>query len=401
MKQIYYQERLQIILAFFIFFMPMANHSFGQIYHVDEGCLTQGFGDPCIGNPLIISAPFLRIPVDANAGGLGGAGIASIRSRNAMFFNASKISFYEASSGITANSAFRLGGQTGNNLRLASLSVFQKFGDANALGINFKRAVNSFNHSLPTSLTAFSGYDKASESLLSIAYSRKLGNHFSSALNLKYIYSNIAYAQDKAGSSLAIPGQSFAGDLSFTFNKKFNLNKRESTISAGLALTNIGFPMAYNNGLARMYLPANLGIGLGWSLALDDQNKLSIFTDANKLLVPLPDEACDDFLCNERLPYTVLKAAWRSFYDADGGFQEEWNEVYFSFGLEYDFEDRLFLRSGFYLEQRAIGGNRNLTFGAGYNYRSLKADISIGQPVAGELTHQKLVQMSISYSPVK
>ena len=57
----------------------------------------------------------------------------------------------------------------------------------------------------------------------------------------------------------------------------------------GVVLSNLGSKISYTNDASEKdFIPANLGLGVAYVKAFDDQNKVTFGLDVNKLLVPTP-----------------------------------------------------------------------------------------------------------------
>ena len=66
----------------------------------------------------------------------------------------------------------------------------------------------------------------------------------------------------------------------------------------------------------------------------------------------------------------------QSFYDAPDGFSEELNEIIWSLGAEYMYNNTFALRTGYFHENEMKGGRQYFTLGAGFKFRSSMLDIS-------------------------
>jgi long-subunit fatty acid transport protein len=103
---------------------------------------------------------------------------------------------------------------------------------------------------------------------------------------------------------------------------------------------------------------------------MQEQHRLMFALDINKLLVPTPpvitgDSATDaDNLFNYRNQGVV--ASWiNSFSDAPGGFSEELKEFTFSLAAEYGYQEKFFVRAGYYYEHPTKGNRKYATAGIG------------------------------------
>jgi hypothetical protein len=135
-------------------------------------------------------------------------------------------------------------------------------------------------------------------------------------------------------------------------------------------------------------------LGAGFDFILDDYNKVAVAVEINKLLVPTPIEpkAIDsngdtvidadeenDAIRNATLDYNKIgwtEGIFKSFNDAPGGFSEELDEVNYSIGAEYLYQDSFAFRLGYFYENPEKGARRFYTIGAGFKYNIVKVDVS-------------------------
>ncbi|NNE13924.1 MAG: type IX secretion system outer membrane channel protein PorV, partial [Saprospiraceae bacterium] len=237
-----------------------------------------------------------------------------------------------------------------------------------------------------------SGTGKPREIEFAVSYNRKLSENFSMGLSAKYIYSNLASGQQVQGVSIS-SANAFAADLSFTYKKKGNLTAFGSEWTFGGALTNLGSKVTYTRSQFKDFLPANLGLGAGLLLNLDDYNSMSFHLDVNKLLVPSPqsptifDENENEIINPDYdsdpedtepdyKQQSNFGAMINSFGDAQGGFSEELKEYNFSLGVEYWYNKQFAVRTGYYYEHEEKGDRQFLTVGLGLKYNVFAIDIS-------------------------
>ncbi len=72
----------------------------------------------------------------------------------------------------------------------------------------------------------------------------------------------------------------------------------------------------------------------------------------------------------------------KSFYDAPGGFKEELQEITYSMGLEYWYNNQFAIRGGYFYENPTKGNRRYFTAGAGFRMKAITLDFSYLMPVA-------------------
>ncbi|MEA5402696.1 type IX secretion system outer membrane channel protein PorV [Arcicella sp. DC2W] len=192
-----------------------------------------------------------------------------------------------------------------------------------------------------------------------VNYTRHLSNKVSMAVGVKYMHENGTNLLPSI--NVEIPSKNnIAFDLSLAHVdtdafKKFSFNY-------GVNIANIGGKVnLYNKQEA--FLPTNLKLGIAPSYKLDVKNKIGFTVDANKLLVPTPT--------GNHYNDSALSGMVASFSDAPGGLSEELKEITWSLGLQYTYNDFLFLRMGKFLESKEKGNRSFTTFGAGVVIKKL------------------------------
>ncbi|MFI5134981.1 MAG: type IX secretion system outer membrane channel protein PorV [Chitinophagales bacterium] len=328
-------------------------------------------------NVINTAVPFLRIAPDARSGAMGDAGLALSADANSVFWNTAKLSFAQQQLGVAVTYTPWLR-ELVNDIYLASLGGYYKINDAQALSFGlryFSLGSITFTDASGNTLGDFNPREYCVEA----GYGRKLANHFSTGLNLGFIYSNLA--QGYSVNNVPIKaGKAVKADISFAYNHpaKFGSKiKGEYNISSTIA--NIGNKITYTESAQNKdFLPTNLGLGGGLTLKFDDYNKLTYDLDFNKLLVPTPDSA--GTYKNEG----VVEGMFKSFSDAPGGFKEEMREITISTGAEYWYKDLFAVRGGYFYENKYKGGRQYLTAGLGIKYNVFALDFSYLIPTSSQ-----------------
>lgn len=348
-----------LFIGITIFLLP--NFSTAQCFQSPQGRFVTANGEPCV-NTIITAVPFLRIAPDARTSSMGDAGIAVSADASALHYNASKLVFAKNKTGFGLTYTPWLRALDINSVYLAYGSGYLKINEKNAIGLGIRYfSLGNITFTGPNGMPIGSG--KPNELEFNASFAKKLSTKFSGGLGLKYIYSNLASGQQIGGTTIT-PGTSIAMDLSFTY--------QTPDITIGLALTNLGQRITYTNANNRDFLPANLGLGAAWNKQLSENNKLTLTMDINKLLVPTPDPGNTD-LDGDGIPdylqRSFIPSILGSFSDATGGFSEELNELMFSFGAEFQFQDFIALRAGYFNEHSTKGNRKYLTTGLGFTYK--------------------------------
>tara|TARA_B110000037_G_scaffold214255_1_gene269892 strand:- start:4225 stop:5478 length:1254 start_codon:yes stop_codon:yes gene_type:complete len=344
-------------------------------------------GDSISVNTITTAVPFLRINPDARAGALGYASIATSPDANGIFANAAKMAFIEykqKDGSIDKN---------GNNFGVSLTFIPWLRGIANDVYMadlagyyNLRNKKNKdIQQSISASLRFFSlgsitftndigtetGQGNPQELAFDINYARKLSKKFGVALGLRYIYSNLGTGV--AGSNMS-PGNAVAADLSMFYTTPIKVKKvlKGMDFNFGLALTNIGSKMSYTkngNESDKDFLPANMGLGFGLEMDIDDFNEINVYFDINKLLVPSPDttDANHDLIPDYKTK-SQISGIFTSFGDAPGGFSEEMAEFNIGGGIEYVYNNTFMARLGYFYEAPSKGARKFLSAGAGIKY---------------------------------
>ncbi len=322
-------------------------------------------------NTVTTAVPFLRIPPDARAGGMGDVGLATPTDGNGLYLNPAKMAFIDKDFGVAVTFSPWLKALV-NDIYLANINGYYKIKKQQTIAMSV-RYFSLGNITFTDVNGTETGQFRPNEFAIDLHYARKLGDYFSIAASLRYIYSNLAGGQQVDG-NLVRPGMAGAGDISAYFHKTFNENeahKLEHEFAAGLVISNIGSKISYTGkGQNRAdYIPTNLGLGVGYTLNIDKHNSVGVYVDMNKLLVPTPDTLDnnnnDIYDFKEKSSITGI---FTSFGDAPGGSREEFNEVTWGIGAEYLYNKQFGVRFGYFWEHPLKGNRQFLTAGLTVKY---------------------------------
>ena len=218
------------------------------------------------------------------------------------------------------------------------------------------------------------------EMSVDVAYSIMLSETFSIAAGVRWIYSDLTYDYSDTSS----PGSAFAVDLSAYYQNYVNIGQRECQLGLGLNLSNIGSKINFGGTDRSEFLPANLRLGASLMIPVDEYNRFSISADANKPLVPTYPSKVDkdgnevenyeELLDKEYYDVSPISGIFKSFHDAPGGFKEELEEIRWSVGAEYVYNDKFSLRAGYHHESENKGNRKYFTVGAGFKMNVFSLD---------------------------
>jgi hypothetical protein len=329
-------------------------------------------------NVVTTAVPFLRISPDARAGGMGDLGIATSPDASSGFWNMGKVAFNQSQGGIAATYTPWLK-QLVNDVYLASLSGYYKFADDQAINVGLRYFSLGNIQFTDASGNSF-GNGKPREFSLDVGYSRKLSDKLGLGIALRYINSDLTNGVPSTGASSYKAGTAVAGDIGLYYDNK---TEDGDGFTFGAALSNLGSKISYSSGDAnRDFIPANLGLGVTWNKAIDEQNKVMIGLDLNKLLVPTLEGTTQQDIDDYRSQGPV--AGWgKSFSDFPG-------QANVSLGAEYWYNNQFALRAGYYYEDKSRGNRRYFTAGVGLKYNVFGLNFSYLAPSGSGVTQNPL-----------
>ena len=317
-------------------------------------------------NPVNYTVTSLAIAPDARGGALGDLGAATEADANSQYWNPAKYPFNIARAGVSASYTPWLR-KLVNDIHLANLSGFYRIGDYSALSasLRFFSLGEVYLDESEDAMTI-----NPYEFSVDAAYSRMLSECFSMSVAMRFIYSDITYdytAESKAG-------KAFAADIAMYRNGYFMMGNRECSFAWGLNINNIGSKISYGGDDNSEFIPTNLRLGANMTVPFNEYNKLSIAADANKLLVPTypkqkdgeADEEYTDRVQREYYDISPISGIFKSFHDAPNGAKEEFQEIQWSLGMEYSYNDRFMVRLGYHHEHENKGNRKYVTAGAGF-----------------------------------
>ena len=330
-------------------------------------------------NPVNTSVTSQMIAPDARAAGMGDVGVATDPDVNSQYWNPAKYPFCISRAGVSLNYTPWLR-QLVSDMDLAYLSGYYRIGDYSAVSASLRY------FSLGEVMTDYNGETGESNGMtinpyemsFDVAYSLMLSEKFSLAAAVRWIYSDLTYDYTDDTS----PGSAFAADIACYYNDYINIGARECQLGIGLNISNIGSKITFGGSEDSEFIPTNMRLGLALMVPIDEFNRFTIAADANKLLVPtypkLEDgessEAYDQRVQKEYYDVSSISGIFKSFGDAPGGFKEELQEINWSVGAEYVYNDKFTLRAGYHHESENKGNHKYFTVGAGFRMSAFSLD---------------------------
>jgi hypothetical protein len=279
-------------------------------------------------DPMITAFPSLRIPTSSRGLAMGDNGIAAAVGNQQLYHNVAKAAFSQNFHQASVSYLPWLSGVS-NDTRLMNANYIGNIGDNTALGLSLSY-LRIGNVAMRDENGAIVGLFRASEYSLGTSFGIQVFEHASVGVTLRAIGQNM---------NMNMPLTIFSACGDIAYYQYLELGDVSRKIEWGVTVSNLGPKVGYSSGLSKTSLPANVGVGVGYSSVMED-NGFSISLDANKLIA-------DNF-----------------------------QGVRFSLGVEYGYAGAFFLRGGVHYEG-AQSGNRKFV-GLGVGYKGLVADQSWG-----------------------
>ena len=170
-------------------------------------------------------------------------------------------------------------------------------------------------------------------------------------------------------------------------------------------MSNIGSKINFGGTDESEFIPANLRLGASLMIPLDEYNRITIAADANKPLVPtMPvkndGETNEEFEQRKRKDYydlSSISGVFKSFGDAPGGFKEEMQEIRWSLGAEYVYNDKFSVRAGYHHESENKGNRKYFTVGAGFRMSVFSLDAGYVIATAKSNPLDQTLRFSLSF----
>lgn len=331
-------------------------------------------------NPIHTALVSQTIAPDARSAGMGDVGAATDPDVNSQYWNPAKYPFCISRAGLALNYTPWLRSLV-SDMDIAYLAGYYRIGDYSAVSASLRYfSLGEVFVGDTNGGTDFSNAQTINpyEMSFDVAYSLMLSEKFSIAAGVRYLMSDMTYKSDEEKSA----SSAFAADISCYYNNYINIGSRECQLGLGLSISNIGSKIKFNGDEYSEFIPTNMRLGAALMVPIDEFNRFTIAADANKLLVPTYpqmnegeqkedyDKRCEDEYYNQ----SSISGMFKSFGDAPGGFKEELEEVNWSVGAEYVYNDKFSLRAGYHNEAENKGNRKHFTVGAGFRMSAFTLD---------------------------
>lgn len=356
-------------------------------------------------NPVDYAVTSLMIAPDAKGAGFGDAGAATDPDVNSQYWNPAKYPFCISRAGVSINYTPWLR-QLVNDMGLANISGYYRLGDYSALSASV-RYFTLGEVALDQSAGAMT--IKPYEMAIDLGVSRMLSESFALAVAGRFIMSDLRLSQESDQKAAT----AFAADMAMYWNHYFNMGGRECLFGLGLNISNIGSKINFSGDNYSYFIPTNMRLGVNLTLPIDEYNKFSIAADANKLLIPTrpteeqfrEDSTAHKTSCKSYQSYLEenyynigsIAGIFKSFGDAPGGFKEELEEIQWSIGAEYTYNDQFSVRAGYHHEAENKGNRKYFTVGAGFKMSVFSLDVGYVIATAKSNPLDQTMRFSLSF----
>lgn len=349
-------------------------------------------------NPINTAMPSLTIAPDARGGGMGDVGAATMPDIYSQHWNPAKYPFTTSKAGVALSYTPWLR-KLVNDIALIYGVGYYKFGNEGNQAVSASIRYFSIGDVALTDLEGnfwknVSPYEMAFD----VAYSRKLTETFSGSVAFRYIRADFTTGDENTEES---PGSAYAADIAGYNESYIMLGSAECLLGLGFNISNIGTKISTNGGAINNFIPTNLRLGASLTYPLDDYNTLAFSLDMNKLLVPslpkLKDGQSETDRNKEYSDMNPISGIFKSFGDAPGGFKEELQEIMWSVGAEYTYNQQFSIRAGYFNENQNKGNRQYFTAGAGFKMSVFQLDAAYLVSTADTNPLDQTLRFSLSF----
>jgi hypothetical protein len=340
-------------------------------------------------NPIRIQStavPFMLISPDARSGGMGNLSLAMSPEANDLFGNTAKLPYLNEGRSFLINYTPWLKDLGLNDVYLASAGFYKKLDDKSGINSslrffslgNIDFSDENGNINLPSQRPSEFSYD--------FGYSTLLTDNFSMGVTLRYIHSRLVSGSYGGLGVNYRAGNTLSGDISLFYKQ----NEDMQGFHAGLLLSNLGGKISYSNETKNKYfIPANLGLGIGYLNKMDAENSIEFGVDINRIMVPANPDNSNAESVNQYFSQSVVSSWFNSFNNKYG--MPIGESLKASMGLEYNYTNRFFIRGGYFIDNnKNLGSMQYFTLGTSFQYQQSKFNISYLVPAGGGITRNPL-----------
>ena len=340
-------------------------------------------------NPIRIQStavPFMLISPDARSGGMGNLSLAMSPEANDLFGNTAKLPYLNEGRSFLINYTPWLKDLGLNDVYLASAGFYKKLDGKSSINSslrffslgNIDFSDENGNINLPSQRPSEFSYD--------FGYSTLLTDKFSMGVTLRYIHSRLVSGSYGGLGVNYRAGNTLSGDISLFYKQ----NEDMQGFHAGLLLSNLGGKISYSNETKNKYfIPANLGLGIGYLNKMDADNSIEFGVDINRIMVPANPDNSNAESVNQYFSQSVVSSWFNSFNNKYG--MPIGESLKASMGIEYNYTNRFFIRGGYFIDNnKNLGSMQYVTLGTSFQYQQSKFNISYLVPAGGGITRNPL-----------
>lgn len=349
-------------------------------------------------NPEHFAVTSQAIAPDARSAGMGDVGVATEPDVVSQYWNPAKYPFTISRAGVALNYTPWLR-QLVNDIYLGYLVGYYRIGEYSAVSGSlryFSLGEVSTNMGKAGAMT-INPYEMSAD----VAYSLMLSEHFSLGAAVRWIYSDLTYDFKEE----TTPGSAFAADVSAYCQNYINIGDRESLLGIGLNISNIGSKITFGGSDNSEFIPTNMRLGTSLMVPIDEYNRFTVSVDANKLLIPThpkqnegeTTEAYQERVQRDYYDISSMAGIFKSFSDAPNGTKEELQEIQWSVGAEYVYNNQFAIRAGYRHQAENKGNLKYFTVGAGFKMSVFSLDAGYVIALAKSNPLDQTLRFSLSF----
>ena len=341
---------------------------------------------------ITTGVPFIMIAADPRAAGMGDIGVSTSADAFSQQWNPAKYAFITSKQGVGITYTPYLS-KLVNDIFLGNLTYFNRLTERSAVAASL-RYFKLGEIELRQTADQTPLIQSPNEMTFDVSYALRLSERFSMAVAARYLRSDLKLQTDNEDAHAA---NSFGVDIAGYYqSEQIPYTDFDGRWRMGFNISNIGPTMKYDEVGQENFIPTNLALGGGFDFILDEYNKVGVYGQVNKLLVPTPPILGDEYPVgpdgeadmsqnpiNRDVIYagqdnnvSFVQGIFQSFGDAPGGFSEEMKEFTWALGAEYWYQDVFAFRGGYFNESDEKGARKFASIGAGFRYTAINIDIS-------------------------
>ena len=332
-------------------------------------------------NPVHTALISANVAPDARSGGMGEVGVATDPDAASQYWNPAKYPFCISRAAIQMSYTPWLRNLV-SDMNIAYLSGYYRIGDYSAVSSSLRYfSLGEVYINFPEDgNTSSANTVKPYEMTFDVGYSIMLSEKFSLAAAVRLLLSDMSYTGTEESSAAT----AFAADIACYYQNYVNIGQRECQLGLGLNISNIGSKIRFAGSDRSEFLPTNMRLGASLMVPINEYNKFTVAADLNKLLVPTYPQLEGKETSKDSTSYkrreedyyntSSIAGIFKSFGDAPGGFKEELEEIQWSLGAEYTYNERFSLRAGYHHEAESKGNRKYFTVGAGVHLSAFTLD---------------------------